>query len=114
MFLLACSGGSTVTPPPTAAAHPAPAPVAAPAAAAGTAEVGPDGPAALSVPAFTLSDDAAVIAAGKAVFDAKGCGACHQFGSKLVGPDLKGLTERRSPAWIAKEMIKYPEQMTKT
>ena len=59
-----------------------------------------------------LSDDA-VIAKGKATFDAKGCGACHQFGSKLVGPDLTGLTERRSLPWIAK-MIRYPEQMTKT
>ena len=115
LLSVACSGGSARTSPtaPTAPAMAATAPAAA-AAPAGTAEdVGPDGPAALTVPAIAISADPAVIAAGKAVYDAKGCGACHQFGSKLVGPDLKGVTERRSPVWIAK-MIKYPEKMTKT
>ena len=98
--------------PPTADAFAVPAPAPAPAPAA-IAEVGPDGPTSLAVPSFTLSDDDAVIARGKATFDAKGCGACHKFGSKLVGPDLTGLTERRSLPWIAR-MIRYPEQMTKT
>jgi mono/diheme cytochrome c family protein len=111
IVLVACGGSSAVTPatPPKSA----PAPVAPPAPAGVAEEVGPDGPAALSVPAITLSEDPAVIAQGKAVYDAKGCGACHQFGAKLVGPDLKGLTDRRTPTWVAK-MIKYPEVMTKT
>ena len=43
---------------------------------------------------------------------AKGCAACHQFGSKLVGPDLVGVGDRRTPPWIAR-MIARPEIMIK-
>ncbi|MEQ1505993.1 MAG: cytochrome c, partial [Myxococcota bacterium] len=67
---------------------------------------------ALAVPAFTVATDAATIEKGKAVFDARGCGACHQFGSKLVGPDLNGIAERRTPDWIAK-MVKHPNLMVR-
>jgi mono/diheme cytochrome c family protein len=74
--------------------------------------VGPDGPESIAIPAIELSTDAAVIAKGQAVFDAKGCGACHQFGSKLVGPDLDGVLTRRSPQWTAR-MILHPEVMIK-
>jgi len=113
-LLLALITACDQTPPPPAPPVAAPAPVATPTPAPAVAEnVGPDGPASLAVPTFDLSDDDAVIAKGKATFDAKGCGACHKFGSKLVGPDLAGLTERRSLPWIAR-MIRYPEQMTKT
>ena len=28
------------------------------------------------------------------------CSACHQMGRRLVGPDLTGVTERRSKEWI--------------
>jgi hypothetical protein len=113
-LLPACGGAApdAGAPPPsgtTAAVTPA-APVAAPPPAEA---VGPDGPSALAVPAIELSADPALIAQGKTVFDGKGCGACHKFGSKLVGPDLAGITTRRSPTWIAR-MIRYPEQMTKT
>ena len=109
--LAACGGASATAAPEPPAAAPA-AVVAAP-APAGTAEaVGPDGPAALAVPAVAISEDPALVAQGKAVFDAKGCGGCHKFGAKLVGPDLKGVTVRRSPTWIAR-MVKYPEKMTK-
>jgi cytochrome c2 len=94
LWLVACSG--TEPPPITAAPKPPVQAPAAPAAPAGTAEVGPDG-----------------LAQGKAVYDAKGCGACHQFGSKLVGPDLAGLSQRRTPTWTAR-MIRYPDKMTKT
>jgi cbb3-type cytochrome oxidase cytochrome c subunit len=111
LWLVACSG--TEPPPITAAPKPPVQAPAAPAAPAGTAEVGPDGPADLAVPSVTPSTDAAVIAQGKAVYDAKGCGACHQFGSKLVGPDLAGLSQRRTPTWTAR-MIRYPDKMTKT
>lgn len=109
MGLVACGGAEAPAEPATPATvvAAAPAPVAAPAA-----EVGPDGPADLAVPAVHLSTDAADIAAGEKVFAEKGCGACHQFGNKLVGPDLVGVTERRTPTWIAR-MIRHPEQMTK-
>ena len=40
---------------------------------------------------------------GKALFQSKGCVACHTIGKgKLVGPDLKGVTNRRDQEWIAK------------
>lgn len=86
---------------------------AAPEAPPAEAAIGPDGPADLAIPDLSnLPRGPEAVARGKAVYDAKGCGACHAFGSKLVGPDLAGLGERRSPAWIAR-MIRYPEQMTR-
>ena len=112
-LLAACNSAAPPAPPaaqPTAAAPAAAAPAAA--AAAPAVAVGPDGPESIAVPAIELSTDAAVIAKGQGVFDAKGCGACHQFGSKLVGPDLDGVLTRRSPTWAAR-MILHPEVMLK-
>ena len=38
---------------------------------------------------------------GKSVYESKGCGACHSIGKgKLAGPDLKGVTDRRSHDWL--------------
>lgn len=112
IFLVACGGGAPPAAKPAAPSAPAAAKPAPAAPAAPAAVVGPDGPADLAVPAITLADDPATLAKGKGTFEAKGCGACHKFGDKLVGPDLKGVTERRTPTWIAR-MIKYPELMTK-
>ena len=48
---------------------------------------------------------------GKVVFEAK-CSACHNSTDvKKVGPGLKGVTERRQPAWIL-NMITNPVEMT--
>lgn len=107
--LASCAGGapSPSAPPP---ASPAPAPAPPASAAPDLAPVGPDGPDDLAIPTFAV--DPAQTDRGKAVFDAKGCGACHQFGSKLVGPDLNGIGERRSAAWIAR-MIRHPSAMVK-
>ncbi|WP_207422987.1 c-type cytochrome [Desertivirga brevis] len=56
--------------------------------------------------------DAAMASKGEAVFTAK-CAACHKMtGEKLVGPGLKGVTQRRTPEWIM-NMITNPEEMTK-
>lgn len=42
---------------------------------------------------------------------AKVCAACHSIGAgKLVGPDLAGVTTRRSEEWLAK-FIKSPKAM---
>ena len=115
LTLVGC-GTETAAPAPKPAPTAAPAPAAPAASAPGTAAaattVGPDGPESIAVPAFEISTDPAVIAKGQSVFDAKGCGACHQFGSKLVGPDLDGVLTRRSPAWTAR-MILHPEVMVK-
>lgn len=48
---------------------------------------------------------------GKTLFTAK-CSACHKpTDQKVVGPGLKGVTERRKPAWIL-NMITNPVEMT--
>jgi cytochrome c5 len=48
---------------------------------------------------------------GKVLFEAK-CSACHKStDKKVVGPGLKGVTERRQPAWIL-NMITNPVEMT--
>jgi len=54
--------------------------------------------------------DAAMAAKGKTAFEAK-CSACHKFGERYVGPDLKTVTTRRKPEWIM-NMILNPTEMT--
>ncbi len=51
---------------------------------------------------------------GKKLFNSKGCVGCHTFGQgDRVGPDLKGVTKRRSKDWLAK-WIADPTGMLKT
>ncbi|CAN5404995.1 hypothetical protein BH09BAC6_BH09BAC6_12810 [soil metagenome] len=48
--------------------------------------------------------DAAMAEKGQAVFAAK-CVACHKTtDQKIVGPGLKGVTERRTPEWIMNQI----------
>ncbi len=48
---------------------------------------------------------AAPIDQGQASFEQK-CKACHSIGGgKLAGPDLKGVTEKRDKAWLAKFIV---------
>ncbi len=52
-------------------------------------------------------------AQGHTIFETK-CSACHKpTDQKVVGPGLKGVTQRRQPAWIL-NMITNPLEMTKT
>ena len=54
--------------------------------------------------------DDAMADKGKAVFTAK-CSACHKVTSdKVVGPGLKGVTQRRTPEWIMNQ-ITNPVEM---
>jgi mono/diheme cytochrome c family protein len=46
-----------------------------------------------------ISTDAAVIAAGEALFTAN-CKQCHQVHKKVIGPALAGVTERREVSWL--------------
>ncbi len=72
-----------------------------------------DGPASIVVPAVEYSSKPEDIAKGEQVFTGKGCNACHKLGGgKLVGPDLAGVTKRRSIKWLAR-MIAKPEVMIK-
>jgi mono/diheme cytochrome c family protein len=63
----------------------------------------------ISLPAGT---DAAMAAAGKAVFETK-CSACHKMGEKYVGPALGEVTTRRSPAFIMNMMLNPQEMIEK-
>ncbi|MDP2313698.1 MAG: cytochrome c [Pseudomonadota bacterium] len=86
---------------------------ATPGTPATPAEVGREGPPGLVVPTLTaIPTDPASIEAGKKVYEARGCGACHQFGAKLVGPDLTGLMTRRPLPWIER-MILHPSEMVR-
>jgi mono/diheme cytochrome c family protein len=49
---------------------------------------------------------------GEQLFKDKGCSACHTFGRKLTGPDLHGVTQRRTARWIENQIL-HPEVMTK-
>ncbi len=54
--------------------------------------------------------DDAMADKGKVVFTAK-CSACHKVtGDKVVGPGLKGVTQRRTPEWIMNQ-ITNPVEM---
>lgn len=48
---------------------------------------------------------------GKALFQQK-CSGCHSVGGgDLVGPDLKGVTEQRSPEWLAQWIANPPKMV---
>ena len=49
---------------------------------------------------------------GKELFSAKGCTACHAFGRRVTGPDLAGVTKRRTAEWMEHQILE-PEVMTK-
>lgn len=58
----------------------------------------------------TLGDvDNALADKGKTLFEAN-CAACHKLDKKFIGPALKGVVDRRNPAWIM-NMILNPEVM---
>ena len=51
---------------------------------------------------------------GEQVFQEKACISCHTIGGgRLVGPDLKGVTERREEEWLRK-WLKSPDTMIYT
>ena len=57
--------------------------------------------------------DAAAAAAGEKLFSTKGCTACHAWGKRLTGPDLKDVTKRRTATWMENQIL-HPDVMTKT
>jgi mono/diheme cytochrome c family protein len=54
--------------------------------------------------------DKQLVDKGKQIFETK-CLSCHKFDSRLVGPPLRGVTQKRKPEWIM-NMILNPQQMT--
>lgn len=55
---------------------------------------------------------AALAAKGEALFKSKGCTACHAYGKRLTGPDLRGVTRRRTAQWMESQIL-HPEKMIK-
>lgn len=42
---------------------------------------------------------------GEALFSTKGCTACHAQGRRLTGPDLAGVSMRRTQAWLEQQIL---------
>lgn len=56
--------------------------------------------------------DEALAERGEELFQSKGCIACHTFGGgRLAGPDLAGVTRRRSFEWLYHQIMS-PDSMT--
>jgi cytochrome c551/c552 len=107
------SAPATTAPAETAAAKPESAAATPPAATASSASLlakslYDEGPRANSTPV-----DAAKATAGEQLFKTKGCMACHAYGKKMLGPDLKGVTAQRTAAWMEHQIME-PDVMTKT
>lgn len=60
---------------------------------------------------FPEDIDTEMAAAGEAKYSAI-CTACHMAEQRMIGPALKGVYERRSPAWVM-NMIANPDGMLK-
>jgi cytochrome c551/c552 len=95
-------GGSS-----TPAATSTPAPGASGAAAIPAVSPYDSGPRASEAPV-----DKEKAEAGEKLFQTKGCSACHAFGKKVTGPDLAGVSQRRTQLWLEHQIL-HPEVMTK-
>jgi nitrite reductase (NO-forming) len=66
-----------------------------------------------NIPSIKTTPTEPEAARGKLAFESK-CLACHSFGQgKKLGPDLAGVTKRRTDAWLGK-WLKSPETMLQT
>ena len=45
-------------------------------------------------------------ARGEKLFKSKTCSTCHGFGTRITGPDLAGVTARRSATWIEAQILR--------
>ena len=58
-----------------------------------------------------ITVDANLAKRGKTLWQNRGCMGCHSIGKgRLAGPDLAGVTERRSMDWL-KRWLKNTEEM---
>ncbi|MCS6916073.1 MAG: cytochrome c [Chitinophagales bacterium] len=85
----ACGGGKKETVPPSTTATP------------------PTYPDAYPLPINELRADR-----GKTLFQSK-CTTCHDLDRKVIGPPLRGVTQRRTYNWMM-NMILYPDRWVKT
>jgi len=54
----------------------------------------------------------ALAAQGETLFKSKTCSTCHGFGVRITGPDLKGVSQRRTVQWMTHQIL-HPDVMTK-
>ena len=72
-------------------------------------QVTSDGPAPTVNPDFTVDQN--LVGQGRSAWVSKGCGGCHSIGQgKRAGPDLLGVTERRTIEWL-NEWLKDTDKM---
>jgi cytochrome c len=57
--------------------------------------------------------DMAMAAEGEKLFTTKGCTVCHAIGQKKTCPDLAGVVDQRTQAWLEHQILE-PDVMTKT
>ncbi len=77
----------------------------------GAAEVTEDGPSSIDDGDIAeFPDDPDLVEKGKDLFASEGCAGCHQMERDGTGPGLGDVTDRRSPAWLAR-MIMHPGEM---
>jgi len=62
--------------------------------------------------AFEAPVNDALATQGEGLFKSKTCSTCHGFGVRITGPDLKGVTHRRTAQWMQQQM-QHPDVMTK-
>lgn len=62
--------------------------------------------------AFEAPVNDALAEQGTGLFKSKTCSTCHGFGVRITGPDLKGVTHRRTAQWMQQQM-QHPDVMTK-
>ena len=55
----------------------------------------------------------ASVTRGKALWSNRGCAACHAIGKKLAGPDMAGVSQRRTREWLGR-FLKGTTQMLTT
>ena len=59
---------------------------------------------------FDSTIDDALVANGAKAFKQK-CTACHKPVGKLIGPAMKGIYERRHPAWVMNILLNTTEML---
>ena len=62
--------------------------------------------------AFTTEIDQTLVEKGATAFKQK-CTACHKSNAKLIGPAMKGVYERRHPAWVMNLLLNPTEMLKK-
>lgn len=48
---------------------------------------------------------------GRSLWNTRGCTACHGIGKKATGPDLAGITKRRSRDWLMRFMTNTDQML---